>query len=232
MFFKKQPNPSSSRPVARPTRSLASLARPPKPKVSSKPPDPLVRTAMPANEALKTSLRGLLEDRKKSMLSKGVSGRGFMRSAGGGSWNTNSRVAPSARGRVVATGRMQPTLMRNPPRGAVTLGKETRAREEKKELKHVVGAQVIRGVRPNGYVEDKDGTVKPIVTVAPKGKVPHNLRQNSLEKIFEAFKDAKKLNIRTALSKALRIEQEIYVVSAGRSEYRDAVLIKLKALRG
>ena len=99
------------------------------------------------------------------------------------------------------------------------------------QTKYVPGSQIIDGVRPNGYTVSQDGVVKPVVTFNPKSKLPHKLRQNSVEKLFEAWRDVKKLPEGEALSNALHAEQVFYANSADRGQYRGAITVKLKEIR-
>lgn len=99
------------------------------------------------------------------------------------------------------------------------------------KVKYIPGSKVINGVRPNGYTVSVAGVVKPVATFCPKPKLPHKLRQVSLEKMFEALRDVKRLPEGEALADALRMEQEMYAESPGRVEYRAAVTTRLKELR-
>lgn len=99
------------------------------------------------------------------------------------------------------------------------------------QVQYVPGSEVIGGVRPNGYTVSRQGVVKPVITFNPKPKVPHKLRQTSVEKLFEAWKDNQKLVEGEALAKALRTEQEMYSTADGRVDYRAAVTVKLKDIR-
>lgn len=99
------------------------------------------------------------------------------------------------------------------------------------QVKHIPGSEIIRGVRPNGYTVSREGVVKPVVTFSPKPKLPHKLRQTSVEKLFEGYRDIKKLAEADALARALREEQEMYADAKGRVEYRAAVTVRLKDVR-
>lgn len=99
------------------------------------------------------------------------------------------------------------------------------------QIQYVPGSEVIGGVRPNGYTVSRQGVVKPVITFNPKSKVPHKLRQTSVEKLFEAWRDNQKLVEGEALAMALRTEQEMYAAANGRVDYRAAVTVKLKDVR-
>lgn len=99
------------------------------------------------------------------------------------------------------------------------------------QVKYVPGSETIDGVRPNGYTVSRTGIVKPVVSFSPKPKLPHKLRQNSVEKLFEAWRDHARFVEGEALSKALRTEQELYAECSGRVDYRAAVTVKLKEIR-
>lgn len=99
------------------------------------------------------------------------------------------------------------------------------------KVKYVPGSEIIDGVRPNGYTVSIDGVVKPVVTFNPKPKLPHKLRQTSVEKLFEAWRDNAKATEGDALARALRTEQEMYAKAKTRTDYRAAVTKKLKDLR-
>lgn len=98
-------------------------------------------------------------------------------------------------------------------------------------VQYVPRAETIDGVRPNGYTVGRDGKVRPVVTFNPQPKLPHKLRQTSLEKLFEGWRDFRKEKEADALATALRTEQEIYASASGRVDYRAAVTVKLKELR-
>lgn len=99
------------------------------------------------------------------------------------------------------------------------------------QVKYVPGSETIKGVRPNGYTVSRDGLVKPVVTFSPKPKLPHKLRQTSVEKLFEGYRDNKKLTEGDALARALRAEQEMYADATGRVDYRGAMTVRLKEIR-
>ncbi|CAN8069088.1 unnamed protein product [Agarophyton chilense] len=99
------------------------------------------------------------------------------------------------------------------------------------EVQYVPGSEVIGGVRPNGYTVSRQGVVKPVITFNPKPKVPHKLRQTSVEKLFEGWRDNQHLSEGEALAKALRTEQEMYAAANNRVDYRAAVTVKLKEIR-
>lgn len=99
------------------------------------------------------------------------------------------------------------------------------------QVKNVPGSEIVKGVRPNGYTVSRDGVVKPVVTFSPKPKLPHKLRQTSVEKLFEEYRDKKKLTEGDALARALRAEQEMYADAADSVDYRAAVTVKLKEIR-
>lgn len=98
-------------------------------------------------------------------------------------------------------------------------------------VKQIPGSEPIRGVLPNGYTVSREGVVKPVVAFSPKPKVPHKLRQTSLDKFFEGYQNIQKLKEADALSKSLRLEQELYAESPSRVEYRAAVTVKLREIR-
>lgn len=99
------------------------------------------------------------------------------------------------------------------------------------QVKYVPGSEIVKGVRPNGYTVSRDGVVKPVVTFSPKPKLPHKLRQTSVEKLFEGYRDNKKLTEGDALARALRAEQEMYADARGRVDYRGAMTVRLKEIR-
>lgn len=97
------------------------------------------------------------------------------------------------------------------------------------------GVLIPEGLKPlgtvpaNGY-KIMDSGPKPVVTMdpMPNPKVPYKLRQTSADKMFEAWRDYKKLPVMEALVKALRSEQATYAQAAGRADYRSAVQSMLK----
>ena len=102
------------------------------------------------------------------------------------------------------------------------------------ELQYVPGSEIINGVRPNGYSVSNGGIVKPMVPFNPRPRipqVPHKMRQNSVEKLFEAWRDSMKLPEADSLANALRIEQEMYAKASSKAEYRSSVTMKLSEVR-
>lgn len=98
-------------------------------------------------------------------------------------------------------------------------------------IQYIPGSKTINGVRANGYTVTDKGVVKPIVTFTSKPKVPHKLRQTSLNKMFSVWTTERKVADADALEKSLQTEQELYAQAAGRSEYRGAMVSKLKDIR-
>jgi len=89
------------------------------------------------------------------------------------------------------------------------------------------GMKAIGTVKPNGYVCLPNGTLRPRVTFDNKPKVPLKLRQTSVEKLFDAWKDIQKMPVMEALVKALRVEQTMYAQAAGKIDYRAAAITHL-----
>lgn len=98
-------------------------------------------------------------------------------------------------------------------------------------VKYVPGSEVINGVRPNGYTVSRQGIVKPVVTFTARQKLPHKLRQVSVERLFEVLRDVKKVSEANALSQALETEQKTYANAKGRVDYRAAMTGMLRESR-
>lgn len=91
------------------------------------------------------------------------------------------------------------------------------------------GLGPIGQVPANGYRNTNQG-LAPVVTMdpMPNPKVPYKLRQTTAVKLYEAWRDCKKMNPMEALVKSLRAEQTMYAQAAGRADYRSAATSTLK----
>lgn len=149
-------------------------------------------------------------------------------SAPAGGPSTGRRPKPlSALGeRFAAAGRRQAELPAVPIPGSIAA--VSRARREGPSVQYLANVSAIGSVQPNGYIDKGDGTLKPIVTLDPRPKVPMKLRQTTIDKLFEAWKSCAKYSMYDALVKALRTEQTMYAQSASRENYRSAALTTLK----
>ncbi len=109
-----------------------------------------------------------------------------------------------------------------------SIGAKSAYRNVGPQIRFVKELKAIGNVPANGYMETSSGKLRPVVTHDPRPKVPHKLRQTTIEKIFEAWRDVKKLPLMEALLKALRTEQTMYAQSATRLDYRAAATVTLK----
>lgn len=131
--------------------------------------------------------------------------------------------------RFAATGRRQAELPAVPAPGSIAAAR--RARLEGPTVHFVANLSAIGSVQPNGYIDKGGGELKPVVTHDPRPKVPHKMRQTTIDKLFEVWKEQEKLPMEQALVKALRTEQTMYAQSATRENYRSAAITTLQEAR-
>lgn len=179
-----------------------------------------------------TGIRGTTVART-SLLQRPSSGSGIIKPTGA-SW-------PTRRGELGGSISMHQTNLRRSDLSSRALARPQSSSDamiplpstsvSEMKVHTIPGSEIIRGVRPNGYTVSRTGVVRPVVTFNPKPKLPHKLRQTSVEKIFEGLRDVKKMAEAESLSQALRAEQEIYAESLSRVDYRAAVTVKLRDIR-
>lgn len=95
----------------------------------------------------------------------------------------------------------------------------------------VPGLEAIGSVPPNKYSLSSDGKPRPVVTFDARPKVLHKLRQTIADKLFETWRDWKKMEDMDALVRALVTEQKLYANATNKVDYRAAATVALKDLR-